>query len=244
MDKNKILDKLSKLFELAEREDEHEAQVAAQRASELMAKHQLTMADLNEHTGASSTQDAIERGRIDNDGDEQAFTKGKLEAWRMQLAAGIAQVLGGKMWYTNARTVGYRFMMVGPVDSVGAARYMYLMLSNTIHRLSRREATNRMETNAWRRSYALGMVARVCARMNEAKAQAFAQATSQALVHVSRTQELVEEEYASLGLRMSKAGSRSKRREAKAEGWRDGASIDIGDPSRARMSSGTKQLKN
>ncbi len=46
MSNERVLDRLAKLLELAERGDENEAQVAAQRAAELMARHQLSVADV------------------------------------------------------------------------------------------------------------------------------------------------------------------------------------------------------
>ena len=50
MEKVKILDKIKKLFALATSPNENEAQLAMEKASELLAKHNLSMADLQNET--------------------------------------------------------------------------------------------------------------------------------------------------------------------------------------------------
>ena len=234
----KILDRLKKLMEMADRGTEAEAAVAAERAAELMAKHQLDVADVEAHkAGADKPQ--IERGRIDA---EEADPLTRLENWNKSLLAAISDSLGARAWIQSRGKRGM-FRIIGPVDSVSTARYLYLHLSRQVNRLSREAGRLHGETsNAWRRSYAIGMVARVWERLKAGRAAAMSAATSTALVWVDKTKQAIDAEHAEMNLRAARHGAR-KRPDAGSYGYRDGDRVDLGSGG-ARLAEGQKTLKS
>src|SRR5678809_770365 len=98
-----------------------------------------------------------------------------------QLGASLADGLGGKMWRLYGHKV-FKFYMVGPPDSVAAARYLFLALKNEVNRLGRLQMRTRNETNAWRRAYCHGVVMRISHRLKQGRQQVLS--TSTAMVHV------------------------------------------------------------
>lgn len=232
-----VMAKLQKLFSLSQSSNEHEAALASQRAAELMAKHQIEAAELEEHVGSTQAP-RVESGRFD--ADEDADWSKREEAWKTQLGSTIAAGLGGKMWRQYGHKV-YRFFMIGPPDSVNAARYLYLALSKEIARLSQREMKIRGESNAWRRAYCLGMVARIGSRLAEGRRAALS--TSTAMVLVNKMDIAVAEAYDAKNLKDSKIGQRLKRNDGTTEGWIDGGKLDLSNvDDRARLGTGNKKL--
>lgn len=236
---SEVLDRLAKLMEMAERGTENEAQVAAERASEMMAKHQLGVADVEAHR-AGATRPRIERGRIDA---EEGEPMSRMENWHKSLLAGIADAVGAAC-YINSRGKRGMFRIIGPVDSVATARYLYLHLSRQVNRLSREAQREHHEPqNAWRRSYALGMVARVWERLKAGRATAMREATSTALVWVDKTRQAIDEEFSAMELGVSRAPQARKRPDAGSYGYRDGASVDLGSDDAPRIGEGQRKLK-
>lgn len=232
-----ILRKLAKLLELSERGDEHEAQVAAQRAAELMAKHQIDAAQVIAASARPDDRPSLEEGRIDGDGDETS----RIENWHKALLVSVAEACGGRAWM-NGRGRYQRFMMVGPKDSVASARYIYMHLERQIGRLSRAAMrASDVGTNAWRRAYAVGMVARVRERLIEGRRTAMRAATSTALVVVDKTALAVKEAHDAKGLRTSRYGA-MKRPDAHTYGYRDGDKVDLGSSDARRLGEGQKKL--
>lgn len=234
---SKILDRLVKLLELAKRGTENEAELAAQRAAELMAKYQLDAADVEArlNTGAKPN---LETGRVDGDGDAPK----RVERWHSVLLAVVADVSGGRAWMHGAGRY-QQFMMIGPKDSVASAKYLYAMLERDVNRLSREAGRRHGEaSNAWRRAYALGMVSRISERLRAGKAAAVRAATSQALVVVDATKKAIEEKLEEMKLRTVKRGTQ-KRPDAAFYGYRDGERVDLGGQ-HARLGEGQKKLKS
>lgn len=237
---DRILHKLAKLLELAERGDEHEAQVAAQRAAELMAKHQIDAAQVIAASSRPDEKPVVEEGRIDGAGDEGAS---RIENWHKALLVSVAEACGGRAWMSGKGRY-QRFMMVGPKDSVAAARYVYMHLEKQVNRLSRaamRESS--VGTNAWRRAYAVGMVARVRERLIAGRRAAMKMATTTALVVVDKTALAVAEAHDAKNLRQSKSGA-IKRPDAMSHGYRDGDRVDLGSQGAARLGEGQRRLKS
>lgn len=236
---DKILTRLAKLLEMSGSSNEHEAQVAAQRAAELMAKHQLTAADVASKSGGAVVF-TTESGRID--ADDRAADSSRVERWHIALASTIATAMGGRMWmYGRGRDKC--FMMIGPPDSVSAARYLYASMSKQTNRLARERARELGETqNAWRRAYCIGVVIRVGERLEAGRKQAFDAATSVALVWVDKQKAAVEDEFAKLALRTSRRGTLA-RPDASSFGYADGNKVDVGGD-RASLGEGRKALKS
>lgn len=234
---DKILDRLAKLLELAESSNEHEAEVAAQRAAELMTKHQLDAADVEAHrAGASAPK--IERGRIDA---EEGAPESRVENWHKALLSSIADVLGARAWFRGRGKLA-QFLIIGPADSVATGRYLYMHLSQQVNKLSREAQRRHGEAqNAWRRAYAMGMVARVWERLRAGRAEAMKVATTTALVWVDKTKAAIEQSYAEMSLRTAKAG-KVKRPDAKSVGYRDGDRVDVGSGGARALGEGQRKL--
>jgi len=235
---DKILTRLAKLLELSNSGNENEAQLAAQRAAELMAKHQLTAADVASKSGGAVVF-TTESGRIDA---ETGSDSSRVERWHIALASTIATAMGGRMWmYGRGRDKS--FMMIGPPDSVSASRYLYASLSKQVNRLARERARELGETqNAWRRAYCLGMVIRVGERLEAGRKQAFDAATSVALVWVDKQKAAVDDEFGKLALRTSRRGTLA-RPDASSFGYADGNKVDVGGDRHA-LGEGRKALKS
>lgn len=226
----KILDRLAKLMEMSERGTEHEAALAGERAAELMAKHQLTMHDVTNHVVGQSTV-AVEQGRVD---DVESAPLGKRrELWQSVLLTGVVKSLGGRAWMNTARR-SFSFYMIGPPGTVDAARYLYMALEKDIGRISRKEMKAREESNSWRRAYARGMAMRVGDRMGAARATVMTSAGT-ALVHVTAQQKAVDDAIDAKKLGTSRRAGRTKSATAIAEGWVDGADLDISDAPKKRL---------
>jgi len=242
---DRVLDKLAKLLALSESANEHEAAVAAQRAAELMAKHQIDLAEVQARAsdkGASIPQ--VEAARVDSlweDGEDGA--QPRVENWHKSLLAELGIAFGGKVWMSGQ---GKRrgFYMVGTRDSINAVRYMYSMLERQINRLSREAGRLHGETsNAWRRSYAVGMVSRIGERLRAGRAEAMRGASSTALAVIDKTKQAIDDllNQQVPNLRSARRGHR-KRGDATSYGYRDGDRVDIGKPGSARLGEGQKKL--
>lgn len=237
---SKIMERLAKLLELADRGDEHEAEVAAQRAAELMARHQIEMHDVTAFV-AGQSEIKVEHGRVDG---EDADDPSRCEKWHRALLKAVADALGSRGYVeptTNPKFM--RFRIVGPVDSVRAGRYLFMSITRQINRLSREAGRRHGETsNAWRRAYALGMVARVRERLVAGRASVMGAASSTALVWIDKTKEKVDE-FVKNKLELRQIKSRAVARPDAADwGYRDGDKVDVGDNSRGRLGAEQKKL--
>jgi hypothetical protein len=236
----KIMDRLVKLMQMAERGTEHEAGIAAQRAAELLAKHQLDMADVQGYA-ASGLEPKVEKGRIDGEDVDDATS---LENWHRSLLSAIADALGARPFFRPITKKKATFWIIGPADSVSSARYLYMSISRQINKMSRAAMREHGETqNAWRRSYAMGMVTRVWERLKAGRAAAMSSASTTAMVWVDKTKVAIQKEYANLGkMRDVKQGKR-KRRDASDYGYMDGEKVDVGGK-RDSLGAGQARLKS
>lgn len=225
-----IIAKVSKLLELAKSENEHEASLAGARAAELMAKHQIQMAEVMGYVRDAPVEPEL--GRLDAD-DDAPWSK-RLELWKTTLAVVVADAFGGKTFYRGNKH--YTLHMVGPPDSVNAARYMYAFLFHQVNALSRRAMRERAESNSFRRAYAAGMVNRIGVRLREGRTAGIGSST--ALVRVEAA---VVAKYESMGHRASKAGG-TQRPDGRLDGWRDGEHVDLAATPRESLTSGNKRL--
>jgi hypothetical protein len=236
-----VMDKLIKLLELSKSENEHEAAAAAQRAAELMAKHQLAGIDIDAFKAGRDVV-SFEAQRLDDE--ENAPLIKRLQAWEGFLASAVAEGLGGKVWIVGA-SAECVLRIVGPKGVPEHARYLFMALRREIARWGRRQMKERGESNAWRRAYCAGMVARIHERLLEGRKVGMQGASSTALVAIDATatklQAWMEENLPSM--RQNSIGERAKRPDARTYGYRDGANLDIGDIDRAKLGEGHRQLK-
>lgn len=237
---DKVYARLRKLQEMAERStgNEAEAEVAAGKLAEMMARYQI------EDLEALPREQPVgaEEGRVDAESDDAK--PARVEAWDVQLLTVIASALGGKAWMMGKGRY-QQLRMVGPVDSVRTARYMYQWLRRQVNTLARAAARHHgEEANAWRRAYCAGMVSKVHKRMMDARTAVVQSSNSTALVLVDRQKQAVESRFAQIGdLRRTKRGKLS-RGEAAVYGWRDGDGVDLGHSGALALDEGPKRLKD
>lgn len=234
---DKILDRLAKLLEMSKSGNENEAALAAERAAELMVKHQLEIADVEMRLKGKEARVEVTTARIDG-GDDAPPSR--IENWHKNLLSSVVDLHGGRAFF-RGRGKYATFSMIGPKDAVATARYMYSFLERQINRLSRAATRERGESNAWRRSYAIGMVVRVSERLRAGKRAAMATATTQALVLVDKTAIAVQAEWDKRKFRDGRSGPR-KRPDAGQYGYADGDRVDIGSATGA-LGEGQKKLR-
>lgn len=238
MSDDKVLDRLAKLLELSKSGNENEAQVAAERAAELMVKYQLEVADVEMRLKGKEAKVDITTARVDG-GDDAPPSR--IENWHKSLLSSVVEVAGGKAFFVG-RGKYATFSMIGPTANVATARYMYAFLERQVNRLSRAATRERGESNAWRRAYATGMVLRVHQRLMAGKKAAMQTATTNAMVLVDKTALAVKDAFDKMDMRKSKPRA-AKRPDAKGYGYMDGDKVDIGSASGA-LGAGQKGLKS
>ena len=186
MQTSPILEKLTKLFNMAESGEGHEAEVASQRAAELMAKHGVTAAEVIAAKGRSH-EIPLEDGRID--GDQDGKPQRVINGWKKSLAAALVHNLGGDVLVIGLRTGGVILRMVGPQDSVTAARYLYTYLTKELERRVRRYLKETGGKGPQGNAYLQGAVIQIAVRMAEGRRVGTEGASSQAMVLVNKAQE-------------------------------------------------------
>lgn len=114
-DRLKMADKIRKLFALATSPNEHEAKLAAQRASELMEKYQIEMADVL-LTEAKTQQVETERYEVPDQ-------KMKL-IWIGILAHGCAKLFDGEVLDCGGLH-GTRLTFIGYPDDIASIKWLF-----------------------------------------------------------------------------------------------------------------------
>jgi hypothetical protein len=160
---NRIIDRIQKLLRLASNAgSEAEAALAAQRAADLMAEHEIHEAELALQAGDTPrVAEPIEKCF------EVTKTK-KRVAWHSKIVGAVADSYGAK-WYWQ----GGRLVLFGRLSAVQAATYTSQYLMN--ERMTDREAPSPRYTKADRNGFRLGCAGRVAQRVyaqtTERKAQ-------------------------------------------------------------------------
>ena len=132
MSEEKIIDKIRKLMTLANSANEHEAALAAARATELMLKHEIAEAQLATEEGAEVVEE-VERESIDE--------SGSIIPWKGNLCAGLAQSMGCEFYYGSTKYVrGTKqkrtYLIIGQESKRAMIKYMYDYLCAELIRLA------------------------------------------------------------------------------------------------------------
>lgn len=156
LERDQVIDKVQKLLRLAESDNEHEAQLAADRAAELMHKYKIQIAMLG------IAEDGIRIDKI------ELWDKMSVD-WHGYLAAGVADVNDCGVWVQNRRCL----MICGTDASTQVCNYMFHYLLRTIRKLSRmyiREFYGAEKgLHKERMAFAAGCVSRVVERLRDRK---------------------------------------------------------------------------
>lgn len=185
MQLDQVIQKVQKLLRLAESDNEHEAQLAADRAAELMQKYKIQSAMLN----LDETTVKVESTCL--------WNKASVD-WHMYLAAGVAEINDCGIWVHNRRSL----MICGSEGSLQITNFLFHYLLRTIRKLSRMYlvefygSSKGKGLHAHRMAFAAGCVSRVCERLKEKKhsREQSAEATHgcQALTVINKERQEVE----------------------------------------------------
>jgi len=170
-----ILDRLKKLHALTTSSNEHEAALAAEKLSEMLLRHNLSMAAVEAHRiGAEARWKADDR------------VVGRPMLWEQSLINVICRTHDARVIAdTRERT----WTIVAPADRIAALWFLYDRLRAEIVRLSEdgwrsTDADDRVifSARSWKRAFAVGCVATIAARLREMRERVIAETDSRALV--------------------------------------------------------------
>jgi len=120
----KVIDRIKKLLELAESDNPNEAAVAAARAAEMMAEHELSEAQVR--VVDLSPPEAIVNDHKCNEG----WSK-KRVAWHGTIASALARSMGCRMYWS-----GPDIRLFGRESAVQTVAYTYQYLVREVDRLA------------------------------------------------------------------------------------------------------------
>ena len=163
MDRDKLLDRIRRLLRLAESPNVNEAAVAAARAQELMARHRIEAAALEEG----------EPGDVQDLRDAPLDESKRLRAWKTHLADGIARANGCRV-YVLERDGTRRIVIVGRADDAELVRLLYGELVKRVECLTRHhgQGQTRRFCNAFRLGVVMTLRERLALSAAEAKHRA------------------------------------------------------------------------
>ena len=188
-----ILDRVVKLLNLAAGTTGPEAEVAAMRAAELMAKHQLDEAEVAARQGRTVPLEPIVVGRIDDK--EGAPPRKAYNGWKGTLANVISDNFNGKCWRKSVLD-GHYLMMVGTQSAIDTARYLTMALTRQLESLVRKYLKETGGKGPQGNAYLNGAVLRISMRLAEGRATVMNTGSSAALMIVNRDKERANEEMA------------------------------------------------
>lgn len=245
----KIADRLRKLLALSQSSNQHEAAIAAARAAELMAEHQIEAAMLAE----------AEREPIDQ---EVLETFGTRVTWKGMLANGISYSFGCRVYWSRGIDEGKRWtrlMIVGRKADADAARYTFHYLCNEVNRLatSAWDARHSDKTlfhtaREWKNGFRVGAASTIAQRLRQARDESLARARGRqddeaprvaaALLRLERDEAELDAFMARLGLRHSRSRITASG-SGMCAGTAAGHSVDIG-ADRNRLGRPVARLKS
>jgi hypothetical protein len=158
-DKDKLLDKIKKMLAKAgNNPNEHEAALAANMAQELLARHNLTMADVPDDDQPDDLADIVTDGTIVT----------ASHPWRRPLGSAVATMYFCKYMFVGAGGKN-KHMFVGARHNVAVATVMYLYLLTTVERLAQEGSRSipAQEKSPYRTTFRGACSTRLCARINE-----------------------------------------------------------------------------
>lgn len=221
----RITDKIRKLLALTESPNENEAALAAERAQELMLKYGIELAQV-----AAAKDKPIGAAREEFDS--------KVDPWRRALADSVCRSMGGRMVYWNQPrkwTGGFTFWGQAGTTPGMVALYQYLeaqCLVISAIEASRVQHANAAQSMRWRRSFLIGMVARLGVRLQAQRREVAAQAdNSTALVAIGRSvDKAMDDHYGKDGLTTGGGYRPIVDGAAFAAGQAAGRDVDLGAP--------------
>lgn len=244
-DRDKIMDRLKKLFALADPSrgaTENEVFVALKRAKELMARHNLSMAQVTKEIKEDKTAPKISIIEGEAHTRKGNISLKKYEQW---LAHVIDELCDTKHLYYTVRAVAQRFqkcrlVFVGEQTDCAVAAQMWNIFRTTIHKHARAYCGKGFTPS--HRSYCEGFVARLYKRSRELKPKDLGltkeEGKSVALVVVNKRDALQQwwDSQQFKSKRKSNAQSGKMDYDAYDKGYEDGGRMDLGRDNRLNPS--------
>jgi hypothetical protein len=155
----KVIQKCQKLLALASSDNEHEASLAMKRLGEIMARHEIDMAQVR-----------MSQSEAERDGVEEKSRDGlgmRLRTWEGILCSGIAKAFDCQYFYSKGSKYSGRPWQghyIGFKQDIQMALYFSDYLVRTVGRsVYDTEFTGKKEKN----TFCMGMAARIVTRMRE-----------------------------------------------------------------------------
>lgn len=268
---DRVLDRLQKLLSLSHSANRYEAELASTRAAELMARYQLTEAEVR----AKSREEPEEVGETEPIGDFRYA-----DNWRWQLANGVARGLGCRAYIETSpceprpvldaegkprfrakldrdgeripmtyTPVSYRF--IGLPSATSAVAYVFMWVGAEIERLCEEEyrampAHERplaAAATSWRNGFKNGAAQAIANKMYAARKRTFRASSSTVAKALIRRDELAVEAFEErAGIRSTSPGATGAP-SGYERGKQAGGRIDL-DAAKGKLQPGSRQLKS
>lgn len=228
-EKTRIIDRIIKLFNLGDagrNDNEAETMAAVTRAKQLMAEHNIAMAEVAQatsHTHAEQIRVAIEEC------DAYTIKWSRFATYDNYIAFAVDEICATKNFLRRTRNYTGTFIsrrFVGDaVDAAVAAKLFMILLTDM------RKAARRRYGSGWsltHTSYCDGYSSRVWERAQHAPQLTEAQTQCVALV-LHRKEEAIDQYFQKIGVRPGRRGRMTRRDgNALAVGRMDGGLVDLG----------------
>lgn len=154
---SKIIERIQKLLRLAQNAgSEAEAALAAQRAADMMAQHEIHEAEL----ALANAEQPREAEPIEKC--FQVTSTKKRVAWHMRITNAVAKTYGAMAYWTGGKVV-----LFGRLSTVQAVSYTAQYLMREVEKLTDREAPSPTYSKTYRNAFRLGCANRVAVRLDE-----------------------------------------------------------------------------
>ena len=228
---------VTKLLATATSDNEHEAALAMSKATELIEKHKLSMAEL---TDAETSQ--VETEAVIKD-ESPIFAAGRISSWKTNLVSAIAKINGCKLikytgqGYAVGGQRGSKLVIFGRPSDIGNTRFLLAFAITQLTRLAPK-GQGKEYANSWY----LGAVEGIRLQMNDAKKKVQAGASSYALIKLDNRVKEVDSYIAdTIGKLRKGASSHSNINwDAYSKGQTTGRNMDLNG--RSRVSGGGNTL--
>jgi hypothetical protein len=251
---NAVIERIKKLLKLSTSSNEHEAALAAQRASELMRAHNIAEAQLRvEEPEARGPEPIVKDHTVNVKGNAKRAAK-----WKGHLVSAAARLYNCHVWLSHGE-----HKLFGRESDVQAAHYTAQYLIAEVDRIAKaawaaspEKALGAVSGRSWIPNFCLGAAVTVWHRCSEvgserlAKARAAAAAAAAgpvtALVVVAKDELEVFDEYKSFSRRfrtVRSGGGRVTQAGAYDQGRAAGASVSLSNSSGRGLGSGQGRLR-
>jgi hypothetical protein len=157
-----IMVRVQKLLALAgNNPNEAEATLAMQRAQELLAQHNLTLAQINENVRATGGSTNPAEKRTKEKLTRSAMFKYQRRMWEALAKANFCEYMAIKQYHSSGIYSNHMHFMVGREDNVTTVKLMGEYLESTVNRLCPYKSGK--EVNQWKE----GCSDRICERLTE-----------------------------------------------------------------------------